>query len=285
MNENKTNINWYPGHMVKTKKEIAEALSLIDVVYELIDARIPSSSRIKDIDNIVKNKPRIIVMTKADLCDRTETLKWVNKYEEDGNKVILANLNSKEDFKKIIDATNEITKTINEKRIAKGLKEKQVKALVVGIPNVGKSTFINKLAGRNVAGVGNMPGFTKNLTWLRTNQNIVILDTPGILWPKFESAEVALNLAAMSAIRPEVLDIHEVAVHILKKLEKYYPEYLSERYNLNELSEDYEENYGIISQKIGASLKGGEIDYNRVSNFIINDIKLEHIKNITFDRR
>ena len=283
--QNSTNINWFPGHMAKTKKQISELLPLIDIVYELIDARIPESSRISDIDSITKNKARIIIMTKSDLCDLEETKKWVKKYESEGYKVILANLQDNFDYKEVLVKTNEISEEINKKRQEKGLKPKEIRALVVGIPNVGKSTFINRLAGTKVANVGNRPGVTTNLVWLKTKLNILLLDTPGILWPKFENQEVALNLASFSAIRSEILDVDEVAIHILNKLSKYYPLILKSRYNLETFNNlETIEAYETISKKIGAIIKGGEVDYERVSNAILNDIKNELVKNITFDR-
>lgn len=276
-------INWYPGHMAKTKREIQSYMKIIDMVFEIIDARIPNSSRIEDIDNIVKNKPRIILLSKSDLCDKNETSKWVKKYEDMGSKVLLVNLENQSDYKKIIDSVNEISKSINESRLLKGLKEKELKALVVGIPNVGKSTFINHMAGKKVANTGNKPGVTTNLVWLKTNSNILLLDTPGILWPKFQNDEVALNLASMSAIKSDILDVDEVACHILKKLNDYYPNIIMERYGINNI-DDFIEVYETIGNRIGAKVKGGEIDFERVSNYILNDIKNEYVKNITFDR-
>jgi len=285
MNENKTNINWYPGHMAKTKRLINEQEKLIDLVFELIDARIPFSSKIQEKDNILNYKPRVLILTKYDLCDKKETDKWIKYYEEKGNKVVKLDLSKGNiDFSKVIDSANELMKNINQKRNSKGLKDKEIRALVLGIPNVGKSTFINRFVGKSVANTGNKPGVTKNLVWLKTKSNILLLDTPGILWPKIESEEVALNLASMSAIKEEILPIGKVACHILEKLNLYYKNILKNNYSVDELNDDIMETYNIIGKKIGA-YRSGEADVQRVSEYILNDIKKEKITGITFDRK
>ena len=275
----KIQINWYPGHMKKTKDDIKKIMPVVDIVYEIIDARIPYSSKIKDIDSLIKNKERILIMTKKDLCDVNETNKWVKYYEEKGYNVLLVQLNDNNDYKKIIDLSNKIVEKINQKRIDNGMKVKEIKAVVVGAPNVGKSTLINHLAGKKVAKTGNMPGVTKSNVWLKTKYKILILDTPGILWPKFDGEKVAFNLCAFSAIKEEVIPHQDIAYYILNILSVRYPSILKERFKIEEVNE---EAFDIIGKNIGAS-RNDEIDYKRVYKYIINEIKSEHIKGITFD--
>ena len=274
------NINWYPGHMAKTKRQISYELKNIDIVYEVIDARIPFSSKIKDIDDLIKNKERILIMTKKDLCDLNVTNKFKNYYEEQGYKVVLVDLKENQDYKKIVDMTHEITKDLQEKRLSKGLKEKEIRAIVIGIPNVGKSTLINKITGKKSASVENRPGVTKNLTYLKTDVGITILDTPGILWPKLDNKEVALNIATTGGIRKEILNLDEVCVHILNTLYNRYPNILKEKYGVE--TNDIMEMYEIIGKKICA-YKNGEIVYEKVSEKVYNDVVGGIIRGVTWD--
>lgn len=274
-------INWYPGHMAKAKREIKEKLDLIDIVFEVIDSRIPKSSKNKDIDSLIKNKPRILIMTKLDLCDKENTNKWISYYENNGYKVIAVDLINNLNIKQIYEESEKQMLLLNKKRKEKGLKERKIRALILGIPNVGKSTLINRLVGKKATNVGNKPGVTKKLEWIRINDKLELLDTPGILWPKLDDTEVALNLASMTAIKEEILDLEEVSIYIIKKMLKLYPNNLKERYNLTNTS-DIIDILDQIGRKIGA-LKNKEIDYDRVYNVIIKDLREGLLGKVTFD--
>ncbi len=274
-------INWYPGHMAKTKREIKEKLDLIDVVFEVIDARIPLSSKNVDIDNLIKDKPRILIMTKTDLCDMSVTKKWINYYQELGYKVIAVDLINNPNLNEILNETDKISKEINQKRSEKGLKSRKVRALILGIPNVGKSTLINRLVGKKVTNIGNRPGITKQLEWIRINNEIELLDTPGILWPRFDSEDVALNLAAMTAIKEEILDSEEVAIYIINMMLKLYPNNIKKRYDIINTA-DIIDILNQIGKKIGA-IKNKEIDYDRVYATVLRDLREGYLGKVTFD--
>ena len=281
MDENKTNINWYPGHMAKTKREIMEKLNLIDIVFEVIDARIPFSSKNKEIEEMTKNKPRILVMTKKDLCDLEITNKWVDYYEKLGYKVVLIDLINEKNINTILNMTNVLAKEVNEKRKEKGLKPRSVRILILGIPNVGKSTLINKLVGKKATNVGNRPGVTKNLQWIRINNNLELLDTPGILWPKLSGANIGLNLASMTAIKEEILNKEEIAIYIINTLKQKYKDRFLSRYKIED-KDDIVEQLDEIGKHIGA-VRNNEIDYEKVYTVILKDLREGSFGGITFD--
>jgi ribosome biogenesis GTPase A len=277
------NINWYPGHMAKTKRLIKEKNDVIDVVLELVDARMPYSSKIRGIDSSIKNKPRLMIMTKKDLCDMFETKKWIKYYEKQGYKVIDIDLEHNPNLNSIFSAIKELMVTINAKRESRGMLVRKSRVLIIGIPNVGKSTLINRLVGKKAVNVGNKPGITTSLDWIRINNEIELLDTPGILWPNLEEDDVALNLASLTAIKEEILPISRVVIYILETLSKYYPNILEERYGVKEVS-DIEKTFQIIGTKRGCLIKGGVVDIEKVYTVVMNDIKNGLIKGITFDR-
>lgn len=283
--QNQTNINWYPGHMAKTRREIKEKLDLIDIIYEVIDARMPLSSKIVDIDDLIKNKPRILIVTKYDICDKTATDKILSFYKEQGYIVIPVDLVNGKNVNQIIKESESLLKEMNEKRKEKGLKPRNIRALVLGSPNVGKSTLINRLVGKKVTTTGDKPGVTKNLGWIRIHKDIDLLDSPGILWPKLENQYQAMILASLSSIKEEILDGQDLAVFVLRIITNLYPTKLSERYGIDSIDfNDIETTIERIAKKRGALKTGGIPDYDKVYHIIIRDLKEGNFGNITLDR-
>ncbi len=282
--QNTTNINWYPGHMAKTKRLIKEKINLVDIVIHVIDSRIPKSSFIPDIDDFTFKKKKILLMSKYDLCDKEMTNKWKKFYENKGYQVILSDINNSKIKSEIVDKVEYLMKEENDKRKKRGLLPKKARVMIVGVSNVGKSTLINKLVNKKVLEVGNKPGVTKSLNTVKINDKIDLIDTPGVLWPKIEDGEIALNLACMTIIKEEVLPLDEVAIYILEKLNLLYKDKLKKEFGLDSFSKDnIVEQYAQISKYKKIPLKNGEVDYDKLNLIIVNSIKNQSLKGITFD--
>ena len=294
--ENKTNINWYPGHMAKTKKEIINDLGLIDVVVELIDGRIPISSRNPDIEEITKNKKKIIVLNKMDLSDEKQNNLWVAYFNKMGQRVVLVDSNTGKGINDVLKEIEKISADDLKKNADKGRTGKKTRVMVLGIPNVGKSSFINRIAKNNRLEVGNRPGVTRKKQWMRINDKIELLDTPGVLWPKFESDEVSLNLAYTGTIKDDVLEKTEIAYNLLKFLLNNYRDNLIQRFKLSNeyiekvLKQDQPENFNIyeimqeIGKKRGAMASGGIVDDEKTAAIILDDFRSCKMGRITLEK-
>lgn len=276
-------INWYPGHMKKTKELVKNNLKLIDVVIELLDARIPFSSKNPDIDRLVGDKPRVVVLNKSDMADRDKLDQWIEYYKKINIKAIPVDTIKGIGINKIIEECKNVTREKMNSLKDKGRKERAIRIMIVGVPNVGKSSLINKLTGRRSTQTGDKPGVTKGKQWVRLKGNLELLDTPGILWPKFEDQEVALNLAFSRAIKDEILDTETLALRLIEKLMKIEPEKLKARYRLDSLGETPIETMDMIGQKRGFITGKKELDYTRIATTVLNEFRDGKIGNITLE--
>lgn len=291
-----TSINWFPGHMAKTRRQISEDLKLVDVVIEILDARIPLSSQNPEIKQILQNKKKIIALNKCDLADEKENNKWIQYFGKNRIKAILTDSNTGKGIDALLKQVQEIMKEELEKVANKGRIGRKIRVMVVGIPNVGKSSFINRIAKRNSAEVGNRPGVTKQKQWIRINNEIELLDTPGVLWPKFESEKVALNLAFTGTIKDDILEMTEIAYSLTKFLLENYRENFENRYSISDekineiLSHEQPENENIyeimqlVGKKRGAIISGGNVDDEKTSKIILDDFRAGRFGKISLEK-
>ena len=278
----KININWYPGHMTKAKRMMEENIKLIDLIIEIVDERIPLSSRNPDIDKLANNKYRLICLNKSDLSDKAHNEKWMEYFKSKGFFVTMINSKSGAGVKNINNIILDVCKEKIERDRKRGIKNRPIRAMVCGIPNVGKSTFINSLVGKAAAKTGNKPGVTKGKQWIRLNKNIELLDTPGILWPKFESNEVGLNLALIGSINDDILNLDDLSYELIERLKNNYSGLLAEKYSINE--EDNEiKILSDIAVNRGCIAKGGEPDIEKAAKLLFDDYRNGRIGKITLE--
>ena len=273
------NINWYPGHMKKTRELIQENLKMVDAVIEVIDARIPVSSRNPIIDELVKSKPRIIVLNKSDLADAGRSKAWEEKFKSEGNRVLSMNCMSGAGVKDLFKLLEKMAADKNKDRTM----QKAYRLMIVGVPNVGKSSLINRMTGKKSAQTGDRPGVTRGKQWLKLQNNMQLLDTPGILWPKFEDPKAGLNLAFCGSIKDEILDVPTLGMELIGVLAEDYPDLLMERYKLEEIAETPLENMENMAMKRGCILPGKRIDYERIGKLVLDEFRGGKIGRITLE--
>lgn len=276
-------IQWFPGHMAKARREVTEKLKLVDIIFELVDARLPLSSRNPMIDQVINQKPRLLILNKQDMADEAETRKWIAYFEERGHKAVAINSLEGKGLQTVTKAAQDILSEKWARMKAKGMKPRAIRAMIVGIPNVGKSTLINRLAKKNIAKTGNMPGVTKAQQWIKVGKELELLDTPGILWPKFEDQEIGYKLALTGAIKDTITNMEDLAVYGLRFLALHYPSRMEERYQLSYVHEDLVETFDHIGKLRRVFGPGGEVDYDQVSELIVRDIRSQHLGKLTFD--
>ena len=278
-------LQWFPGHMAKTRRLITDSLKLVDVVIELVDARLPLSSRNPEIDKIVGKRPRVLVLNKSDIADSDSNEKWLNFFKNKGISAILMDSQSGKGLKNLDNAIEKVLAEKFERERQKGMQKRTVRMMVVGIPNVGKSSFINRLSGRAATKTGDRPGVTTAKQWIKVAGKYEILDTPGILWPKFEDPEVAKRIAFTGGIKDEIMDIEELAFYLVGYLRMSYPELLNERFKLNEETEHLDdfELLELIGKKRGCIVSGGNIDTLRTANLILDEFRAAKIGKITLE--
>ena len=281
-NTAKSSINWYPGHMTKAKRAMLEDIKLIDLVIELVDARIPMSSRNPDIDRMAAGKARLILLNKSDLADGAKNAEWVKYFTEKGAHVLKIDSRNKADMKAVSAVIAEACKEKKERDRKRGIINRPVRAMVAGIPNVGKSTFINSFAGRACAKTGNKPGVTKGKQWIRLNKDVELLDTPGILWPKFDDAMVGIHLAFIGSVNDNIIDLTQLAAELAEFLNREYPKALSERYGEAAVG-DKSELLGAIARARGCLKKGGELDYDKAAVMLLEDFRSGKLGRITIE--
>lgn len=277
------NINWYPGHMKKTRELVQDNLKLVDIVIELLDARIPYSSKNPDISQLVGDKPRIVLLNKSDLCEKKDLDEWIAYYEKIGIKAIPINAMTGSGVNKIVTECKNLAGEIMKKYAEKGRKARGIRLMIVGVPNVGKSSLINKLSGRKSTQTGDRPGVTKGKQWVKIRGNMELLDTPGILWPKFDDQKVALNLAFTRAIKDEILDVETLGLRLIEKLIVLAPDDLRVRYKLEEIYPNGVDTMEAIGKKRGFILGKNEIDYTRVATTVLNEFREGKIGKITLE--
>ena len=273
---------WYPGHMTKARRMMQENIKLIDLIIELVDARVPLSSRNPDIDEMGKNKARLILLNKADLAEERCNDEWVAFFKEKGYFAVKVNSKKGGGLKSIQSVIQEACREKTERDRKRGILNRPVRAMVAGIPNVGKSTFINALAGKACTKTGNKPGVTKGKQWIRLNKNVELLDTPGILWPKFEDQEAALKLAFIGSIKDEILQTEELAAELVKFLDREYPEVIGEKYSVESSGDPYERLRSIAESR-HCLVRGNELDTEKASALLLDDFRNGRLGRITLE--
>lgn len=278
------NIQWYPGHMTKTKRIIKENLNLVDLVIEILDARAPISSRNPDVNDMIGNKPKLMIFNKADLSDSNINKQWEKSLQNNNMNTIFINSLRGQGIDKIVKTIEKMMEDKLNRLAQRGIKNKPIRCMIIGIPNVGKSTFINKIAGRSRAKTGNKPGITKGKQWIRINERIELLDTPGILWPKFEDQNVGIKLAWIGSIKEEILNIEELAFLLLDFLRVAYPDLLINRYKLQTIEKETLRVLDDIAVKRGFIIKRGQPDYERTCEMLLNEFRKGEIGKISLEK-